>query len=516
MADTTTAGDVVPAQTREELLVQHAEARRQRNSAPLGSHEWEAASGEVGRIEIEIARLRAGDGPAAGLGAAERSPETETHPLPFSALTAMAQAGSNGGPAIVRPMDGVVLVLNQNYEPLNVCNIPRAFRLVFGAKAEVIEYDHATIRTVRAAYRAPSRDPPPAPGPPAAAAREADPARDLRARPPHLPVLRPDRRRPDPGPRRPAPPGRRHTWENLVAACKPCNHRKGGRRPRRPGSGSPAPRSSRAATCTRCSRRTSRTTATRPGATTSSSAGTERLAAPRAAERGSRGPSPPAVVEVLDHLHALGPRRVRRGWLAARCAAGPRPARLGPRHRRTPERIVELFPGAVYENRFGTVAVRRDTDVFEITTFRTDHDYADFRRPHRVEFGTDVIDDLARRDFTVNAIAWGAGRRVDRRSGLVDPIRRRGGPGAGALLRAVGDPAARFDEDALRMIRAVRLAADARLRRSSRRRWRRSGATRLVRYLSGERIGAELRRSCSQRRGPRSGSGLAEYRACWP
>ena len=45
-------------------------------------------------------------------------------------------------------MDGVVLVLNQNYEPLNVCNIPRAFRLVFGAKAEVIEYDHATIRTV--------------------------------------------------------------------------------------------------------------------------------------------------------------------------------------------------------------------------------------------------------------------------------------------------------------------------------------------------------------------------------
>ena len=43
-------------------------------------------------------------------------------------------------------MNGVVLVLNQNYEPLNVCNIPRAFRLVFGSKAEVIEYDHADIR----------------------------------------------------------------------------------------------------------------------------------------------------------------------------------------------------------------------------------------------------------------------------------------------------------------------------------------------------------------------------------
>ena len=53
-------------------------------------------------------------------------------------------------------MDGVVLVLNQNYEPLNVCNLPRAFRLVFGERAEVIEYDHQVIRTPRTEYRAPS------------------------------------------------------------------------------------------------------------------------------------------------------------------------------------------------------------------------------------------------------------------------------------------------------------------------------------------------------------------------
>ncbi len=53
-------------------------------------------------------------------------------------------------------MDGVVLVLNQNYEPLNVCNLPRAFRLVFGEKAEVIEYDHQMIRTPREEFRAPS------------------------------------------------------------------------------------------------------------------------------------------------------------------------------------------------------------------------------------------------------------------------------------------------------------------------------------------------------------------------
>ena len=53
-------------------------------------------------------------------------------------------------------MEGVVLVLNQNYEPLNVCNLPRAFRLLFGEKAEVIEYDHQMIRTPRTEFRAPS------------------------------------------------------------------------------------------------------------------------------------------------------------------------------------------------------------------------------------------------------------------------------------------------------------------------------------------------------------------------
>ena len=53
-------------------------------------------------------------------------------------------------------MNGNVLVLNQNYEPLNVCNLPRAFRLVFGEKAEVIEYDHQMIRTPRQEFRAPS------------------------------------------------------------------------------------------------------------------------------------------------------------------------------------------------------------------------------------------------------------------------------------------------------------------------------------------------------------------------
>src|SRR5262249_41712645 len=70
-----------------------------------------------------------------------------------------------------------------------------------------------------------------------------------------------------------------------------------------------------------------------------------------------------------------------------------------------PEQTLAVFPDAAYENAFGTVAVRRDGQEFEITTFRSEHDYADFRRPHHVEFGVSLDEDLARRDFTVNAMA---------------------------------------------------------------------------------------------------------------
>lgn len=161
-----------------------------------------------------------------------------------------------------------------------------------------------------------------------------------------------------------------------------------------------------------------------------------------------------------------------------------------------PDRLLAVFPGGVYENRFGTVAIREGDATHEVTTFRTDHDYADFRRPHRVEFGDDVALDLARRDFTVNAIAWGApapaaGAAAAPASVLVDPF---GGvaDARARVLRAVGEPATRFREDALRMVRAVRLAAAlefvvdpptlAAIRDNAR----------LAAHVSGERVAAEL------------------------
>ena len=162
-----------------------------------------------------------------------------------------------------------------------------------------------------------------------------------------------------------------------------------------------------------------------------------------------------------------------------------------------PERIVEVFPGAVYENRFGTVAVREGGAVHEITTFRRDHDYADFRRPHRVDFGDAIEDDLARRDFTMNAMAWGA---VAAGTGgpeptptLVDPFGGRT-DAEERVLRAVGDPRLRFGEDALRMIRAVRLAATlpAAIEPDTFAAIREHAP--LVAHLSQERVAAELDR----------------------
>jgi putative nucleotidyltransferase with HDIG domain len=182
--------------------------------------------------------------------------------------------------------------------------------------------------------------------------------------------------------------------------------------------------------------------------------------------------APPSVVAVMNRLWEHGHAAFVVGGSVRDALLGRAAGDWDLATDARPDRLLAIFPGAVYENQFGTVAIREGDDVHEVTTFRTDHDYADFRRPHRVEFGDEVGLDLARRDFTVNAIAWGAdaggadagtaapsapggtsreARLVDPFEGVADVERR--------VIRAVGEPAARFREDALRMVRAVRLAA---------------------------------------------------------
>jgi tRNA nucleotidyltransferase/poly(A) polymerase len=216
------------------------------------------------------------------------------------------------------------------------------------------------------------------------------------------------------------------------------------------------------------------------------------MAEPVAAEGRLAGIVPAPVVDVLERLHHAGHAAYVVGGSLRDAIGGREPADWDLATDALPERLVALLHGAVYENRFGTVAVRRGDDVYEITTFRTEHEYADFRRPHRVEFGMDMVADLARRDFTVNAIAWGrgAGHAAGPR-GLVDPFDGVTDLGL-RLLRAVGDPEARFREDALRMIRAVRLAATLEYEIEPATLAAITANAGLVAHLSGERVGAEL------------------------
>lgn len=100
----------------------------------------------------------------------------------------------------------------------------------------------------------------------------------------------------------------------------------------------------------------------------------------------------------------------------------------------------------------GTLTVLYEHEPYEVTTFRVDGEYTDHRHPDAVSFVTDVTEDLARRDFTINAMAWNPVR------GLVDAFHGQEDLHAG-LIRAVGNPETRFTEDALRILRALRFAS---------------------------------------------------------
>lgn len=138
-----------------------------------------------------------------------------------------------------------------------------------------------------------------------------------------------------------------------------------------------------------------------------------------------------------------------------------------------PEQIQILFDETVYENDFGTVGVKTNSDdprlkVVEVTTYRIEGNYSDKRHPDEVKFAKNIEEDLSRRDFTVNAIAMGAKVRdsgigswdeKDLISELIDPFHGQADLTAG-IIRTVGEPEERFSEDALRLMRAVRFAAE--------------------------------------------------------
>jgi len=175
-----------------------------------------------------------------------------------------------------------------------------------------------------------------------------------------------------------------------------------------------------------------------------------------------------------------------------------------------PEEVLPLFKESFYDNAYGTVMVAgkhlkaqfkldekvcEDEMIYDITTYRSEHGYSDKRRPDKVEWGETVEEDLKRRDFTINAMAIKIVKTGQRGSEveIIDPyegqkdLRKK-------IIKAVGEPETRFEEDALRMMRAIRIGAELGFEIESRTLTAITNKAANLAEISGERIGTETRK----------------------
>lgn len=164
--------------------------------------------------------------------------------------------------------------------------------------------------------------------------------------------------------------------------------------------------------------------------------------------------APPSMRDVIRRLHEDGHEAAFVGGCVRDVLRGIPVADWDVGTSAVPETVLRLFPRAVPTGlKHGTVTIPTRDGPCEVTTYRIEAGYSDARRPDQVEFVGDVTRDLARRDFTVNAMAWDpdTGVLVDPFGGREDLARR--------VIRAVGDALDRFREDGLRPMRAARFAA---------------------------------------------------------
>jgi len=157
-----------------------------------------------------------------------------------------------------------------------------------------------------------------------------------------------------------------------------------------------------------------------------------------------------------------------------------------------PDEIIKLFPKTFYENEYGTVGVVNENTknetlrTIEVTPYRLESGYSDFRRPDKVRWGKTIQDDLARRDFTINALAFSIETKelLDLFDGQED-IKKK-------LVRTVGKSEERFGEDALRMLRALRLASELNFAIEHETQKAIANNSLLLEHISSERIRDEL------------------------
>ncbi len=187
---------------------------------------------------------------------------------------------------------------------------------------------------------------------------------------------------------------------------------------------------------------------------------------------------PSSVIFVLDVLHTAGYSAYAVGGCVRDFVLKRKPQDWDVATNAKPEEIQKLFPKSFYENTFCTVTVLKDDREIQVTTYRIDNKYSDKRHPDAVQYTSDLKEDLARRDFTINAMALNletqnlkletyklkheiqdSGSKIQVPSfTILDPFNGQADL-RDKLIRAVGDPKERFNEDALRLLRAVRFAA---------------------------------------------------------
>ena len=164
-------------------------------------------------------------------------------------------------------------------------------------------------------------------------------------------------------------------------------------------------------------------------------------------------PIPDYAVEMLNIIRNAGFEAYAVGGCVRDMILGIKPTDIDITTSAPPDRIRELFPSSVLTGgRFFTVTVFHAGGKAEITPFRSEGGYSDSRRPDEVSFASDLSEDLKRRDFTVNTICFDGERIIDLLGGKADIDAR--------VIRCLGEPERRFDEDALRIMRAFRFSAE--------------------------------------------------------
>lgn len=172
-------------------------------------------------------------------------------------------------------------------------------------------------------------------------------------------------------------------------------------------------------------------------------------------------PIPKEIKEVTETLEKAGFEAYLVGGCVRDLILGQKPKDWDITTNATPEQIIAIFPHTFYENEFGTVGVVIDEEIIdetlktiEITPYRLESEYSDNRRPDSVQFAKNLEDDLKRRDFTMNALAYSVskGQIIDFYNGQKDIEKK--------IIRTVGGAEERFSEDALRILRAIRFLAE--------------------------------------------------------